>query len=545
MSGDLEMTVKKRIFSLVFVLSLLFVLSVSGIGASAVDDIETTVADTEYSGFVEIDTKLYYFYPDTHLQLIVTEPGIRKIEDKYYYFYADSSVFTADDEGVCEIDGAHYLTDEDNSILFAEAVNSFVSYGGKTYLAVKDGKLAVGLTAYNSRVYCFDENSAEMVKGWHKDKSGDVRYFDAVSAMMLKGLRSIGGRYYYLDNTTGVMKTGFVRLNNVTRYFSPTDGHMLTGLQNIGGKYYCFDAKSGAMKTGFVKDGSGKIRYFDPSTGVMLTGFRKIGTKYYFLNSKTGCAYVGVLKDSQGRIRCFDKNTGAMLTGLCKYGNYYYWFDVNTGYRRTGIYKSGSTVRYFLPSNGRMATGWNKIGGSYYYFNPSNGKMVTNSIVGKYYVLKNGKMATSKAVKYAVYVVNAATTPSMTKEQKLRACYNWIIRNCSYERDYQDPARLNYNWTKSYAEYLFAKKRGNCYKYAGAMGYCAAVLGYPSRVAYGKIASGSSMTNHGWTEVAIDGKIYLFDTVQADYSKGNYYKRTYSNYPKKLKRSGACQIVLS
>ena len=133
----------------------------------------------------------------------------------------------------------------------------------------------------------------------------------------------------------------------------------------------------------------------------------------------------------------------------------------------------------------------------------------------------------------------------MTKEQKFQACYNWIIKNFVYKRDYQDPATLKTNWTLTYAEYAFKNKMGNCYKYASAFGYCAEILGYDARVVYGKYAKGNSKVAHGWTEVKVGGTYYIYDTVHADYYSGNYYKRTYNNYPGKLFKSGTKDIVLS
>ena len=517
----------KKLFSFVLVVFMLFAFqSAFCMNAFAVGEEPETSASSveENSGFVSVDGKVYYFNPETHEKFVSEEEGVYPIGEKHYYFNADSSVFTAEKAGAYQINGVFYLFDSDNSVMHVGQEPGFVTLDGGTYYAEATGKLKTGLVPFNAKYY----------------------YFDPVTAKMQKGLKKVGKYYYFFDTASGIMKTGLVKdSKGAIRFFDLKTGKMRTGLVKYNNAYYYFDTTSGVMKNGFVKDSKGVTRFFGLQSGKMLTGLIKYNNKYYYFDPSNGAMKTGFVKDSKGRTRCFNTKTGAMCTGLTKYGNYYYYFDTKTGYMKTGLITTGTDKRYFSTKNGRMLTGWLKLDGNYYYFSTSSGKMLKSTIVGKYYVLSNGKRATSKAVSYAVSVVNAVSTSSMTREQKLRACFNWIVRNCSYARDYTDPARLNYNWTKSYAEYLFANKKGNCYKYASAMGYCAAVLGYPSKVAYGKISSNHGMTNHGWTEVVMDGKTYIFDTVQADYSQYNYYKRTYSNYPKKLQKNGTRSIVLS
>ena len=40
-------------------------------------------------------------------------------------------------------------------------------------------------------------------------------------------------------------------------------------------------------------------------------------------------------------------------------------------------------------------------------------------------------------------------------------------------------------------------------------------------------------TPHGWTEVKMGDTWYIFDTELQDALGGNYYKKTYANYPTK------------
>ncbi len=416
---------------------------------------------------------------------------------KLFYFLSETAEkFIPESAGVYSIDGKAYLFSSDGSVAKYNPEEPIITCGEDRYIVQQDNSLASGLQKSGEKFFWFDEETFRLTKGWVVTEEGK-RCFGAEDGSMLTGLGVYGNNTYYFG-TDGIMKTGWVDLKDGRRRFHLKTGAMLTGLKTFSGNTYYFNSK-GIMQTGWVKFSKGK--------------------------------------------RCFNAKTGAMLKGKKAYGGKYYYFN-NSGFMKTGWVTISKDKYYFSKKNGVMLKGWNKIDSKYYYFN-SNGKMAKNTIVGDYYVLSDGTRATSSAVKYAVKAVNSATTSKMTKEEKLKACYNWIIRNFRYERDYTNPETLKYNWTKSYAEYSFKNKKGNCYKYASAMGYCAEVLGYQAKVVCGKIASGNSMTNHGWTEIVIDGKTYLFDTVQADHYSGNFYKRTYSNYPKKLSKSSSKAIVLS
>ncbi|MGN0468502.1 MAG: transglutaminase domain-containing protein, partial [Acutalibacteraceae bacterium] len=282
------------------------------------------------------------------------------------------------------------------------------------------------------------------------------------------------------------------------KYYFCSDGYAVSGLKTISGKKYYFDTKTYEMKTGWQT--ISKKKYYFCSDGYAVSGLKTISGKKYYFDSKT-----------------YEMKTG--------------WQTINNN-------------KYYFKKSGEAATGWYKIGDYYYYFG-SSGVMRKNQIVGNYYVLNNGRRSTSAAVNGAVKVVNSVSKSSMSKEEKLKACYNWIIRNCSYERDYTNPANLKSGWTETYAKQLFSNHTGNCYRYASGMAYCAAVLGYKSKVAIGKISSSHGMTNHGWAEVTMNGKTYIYDPVQQDYYSGNYCKRTYDNYPKKLQKQKSYSIVLS
>lgn len=93
-----------------------------------------------------------------------------------------------------------------------------------------------------------------------------------------------------------------------------------------------------------------------------------------------------------------------------------------------------------------------------------------------------------KAYKY----VNSITNASMTKEQKLRICFDNFI-------NYREvlvyfPVYTGTDWPQVYANHFFDTWSGDCLTYASAFAYMAKVIGYDNVYAL-------NSTGHGWAEI--------------------------------------------
>ncbi len=535
-------------------------------------------ADDVYAGFTELDGKTYYFNEETHELFTPEEDGFFEIGGNHYYFYTDGSVKTVETSGLADVDGVYYyfyapesniFVPETSGVYTVDAVPYFFyddahveftgeahrfTAGEKLYYADATGALQSGWIAADGEKY-FAGKDFVLLTGKQKSYC-----FDA-EGKLLTGLQTVDGKLYYYAPKNGKMTTGWVTIKKDKYYFKAKTGESAHGLTKIGKAAYYFDEQTGKMLTGWVTDASGKY-YFSAKTGAAMTGLTRISKVYYFFSAKnyklktgwvtigdtkhyftkkTGAAATGITKIGS-KTYCFGTD-GAMLTGVQTVGGKTYYFSPKTGTMTTGWVTVDGDKYYYLPKTGEAAKDWTSVNGSYYYFG-ADGKMCKSTIVGDYYVLSDGKRATSSAVKYAVSVVNAVSKPGMTAYQKLNACYYWCMRNINYTRDHTNPAKLNYDWRQSYATTAFSKRVGNCYKYASAFGYCARVLGYNARVAIGQISSNHGMTAHGWTEIIIGNTTYICDTVQQRYYGGNFWMRTYSNYPKRLAKSGSYSINL-
>lgn len=255
------------------------------------------------------------------------------------------------------------------------------------------------------------------------------------------------------------------------------------------------------------------------------------GNTYYYVSGRRKTGWMEI----DGKKYYFSPKSGRMYTGKHKIGRSTYYFKAN-GQRRTGWVKIKKKKYYFSPKNNVMLTEWQKIGDYKYYFMPSGiekGVLQSNCIVdtstGSFYVDAEGIQVTSDEIVQAVGFVKSYTDSSWSAEVKLQKCFEALWRNYSYQRFYDTPAA----WSMSgYANYMFANRMGNCFRYAASYACVARVLGYESRVAVGSVsARNGGMTPHGWAEVNVDGTWYICDpNMQRNYPNINSYMCTDSTY---------------
>ena len=126
---------------------------------------------------------------------------------------------------------------------------------GDVYTTVQEGSDAAKKEAEE----IVGEQPAPVAKtGWQKDATtGTWTLYDAVGTQ-LTGWQLVGGKYYYMDPSTGVMQTGWVKspASGKWYYMDPVNGDMKTGWQLVGGKWYYMNPSNGDMQTGWVYDGS-------------------------------------------------------------------------------------------------------------------------------------------------------------------------------------------------------------------------------------------------------------------------------------------------
>lgn len=196
---------------------------------------------------------------------------------------------------------------------------------------------------------------------------------------------------------------------------------------------------------------------------------------------------------------------------------------------------------------GLTLSGWNEENGKIYYYNADGtlpkGKTVVYATfkgVEGYWYLENGVLdltsrcgvtvngtnwivtegkarkavsESDKTLFRAFQAVEKATTPNMTKAEKLKACFDYV-KTAYKETRPRTPHYLGADWTIIYANDMFVRGKGNCCSYAAAFAFMAKALGYEN--VYGCNSGG-----HGWAE--IDGLIYDPEWSKGHGTAANHY----------------------
>lgn len=234
--------------------------------------------------------------------------------------------------------------------------------------------------------------------------------------------------------------------------------------------------KTTKKKNGLYKEGNGKFCYYQNNKRIKNTWKTIKGGKYYF-----------------------DKN-GYALIGSSKVDRTLYLFRADGKLykrNRNGFVKVLGNTYYVLKS-GELRTGWIGLGNSIYYAD-SRGRILRNATREGVKLNKDGKaVKVTQRVRlhaYARNVLVSVTNSRMTRSEKLKACFRYIV-SCNYG-DGGDFVGGS-NWDVYYGSRVLSRRRGDCFGFGCAVAYLADAVGYTSYA----VSSGG----HGWAEV--NGKVY-------------------------------------
>lgn len=332
--------------------------------------------------------------------------------------------------------------------------NCFLTIGGAEYYFDSEGYAATGWRYLSDGWHLFSGSCAHL-KGWAASGSHWF-YLDETSGLMKTGWVLVNHNWYYLD-LSGAMQTGWLFLDNTWYWLEPS-GLMATGFKLVNGALYHF-SQSGSMSTGwFVDDGTwycanatGAIRagwfyygsnwyWLDPNNnGAMLLGFQTVNGSIYYLDpdsggalecnawifSQDGSAYYACgsgaivltgVKDSVGAIKLNDAE-GKPMVG-------WYW-------------SSAAQTWFYTDSDGVLQHGWQLIGERWYHLDNESGVMNTGWFRDAdrlwYYLMSSGQMATGwNSIDNGEYFFNAAgawveperSAHTSSQSQIVGRCYN-------------------------------------------------------------------------------------------------------------------------
>lgn len=332
--------------------------------------------------------------------------------------------------------------------------NCFLTIGGAEYYFDSEGYAATGWRYLSDGWHLFSGSCAHL-KGWAASGSHWF-YLDETSGLMKTGWVLVNHNWYYLG-LSGAMQTGWLFLDNTWYWLEPS-GLMATGFKLVNGALYHF-SQSGSMSTGwFVDDGTwycanatGAIRagwfyygsnwyWLDPNNnGAMLLGFQTVNGSIYYLDpdsggalecnawifSQDGSAYYACgsgaivltgVKDSVGAIKLNDAE-GKPMVG-------WYW-------------SSAAQTWFYTDSDGVLQHGWQLIGERWYHLDNESGVMNTGWFRDAdrlwYYLMSSGQMATGwNSIDNGEYFFNAAgawveperSAHTSSQSQIVGRCYN-------------------------------------------------------------------------------------------------------------------------
>ena len=460
-------------------------------------------------GSQTIDGKKYIF--DTVTGVLIT--NVERVEGGHWVYYgADGARATGWTEhhgnryyynekgwmlyGSQTIDGKKYIFDKVTGVLLrnVEQVESghWVYYGS-------DGLKVTGWAEHHGNRYYYNE------KGWmlygHQVIDGKRYYFDTVTGVMYKGEKVVNGHWVYYSEEDGSMAVGWTE-HHGNRYYYNEKGWMLYGSQKIDDETWLFDSVTGVLKYGFYVD-NGKVYYRNKDYN-QLYGKQIIDGKTILLDSKTGELQLG-MQNVDGKTYYYINKEPYVYSGEIYLNNHWRYFEPSTGVMATG-WTNHHGHRYYYNSNGEMMYGWQHIDGQYYYFNTVTGVLeddasgwVQDGSAWRYY--ENGKLR---------YTFGS-----------LQEIFHWSYTGVKYEWTPNAPSNASHvAW---YSDYGFKNQRGNCYVMASTFCKVARLMGYEAYLVEGKVPLASGfMAAHGWCEMVIDGKTYVYDPSWARRGNNGY-----------------------
>ena len=323
------------------------------------------------------------------------------------------------------------------------------------------------------------------------------------------------------DENTGKdqVKEGWYFEDGGYKYFK--DGKAYTGWHRMGNaegekiSHWSYFGKNGVIYTDWHKMGSNEGEkiphwsYFGPD-GWLRTNWQQLGkgTGNPDGNAEKHWSYFGANGWLRTGWQQLGKGTANPDGNAEKHWSY---FGAN-GWLRTGLQNMGTASNPDGKSKQHLS-----------YFG-NNGWLVTSlpfTVNNVQYIADSKGWATrvqtehEKVMARAMELVGKVTDDSMTKEQKLRACYIHIRDNYA-EYNPRIPHYAGEGWHTTYANDIFINKGGNCISVAAAFAYMAAAIGYDNVYAV-------NGTGHGWAEV----NNLIYDAEWERLHSGSFYALSY------------------
>ena len=472
------------------------------------------------SGTVSAGTE-YYSSADQKIMKLPKDT-VYKEGKAYTGYYLDNGIFYLVTDGAAEpVSG----TIKDGTDYYSSVDDKMAKLSGQTVFV--DGKPYTGYYLENDVFYLVSGGKAEVKtgtvgKGTKYYSCGDQGMKELPDqTVFVKGKTYTG---YYLDSRKKLYK-----VKNGVRTLH-------TGTLKAKTKYYSYnEAKTrklskktlyvkGKVYTGYYLNSKKKLYKAKKGTCTLHTGTVKAGTKYFNYNTGKkkklskdtlyvkGKVYTGYFQDGKKKLYKVKKGTRTLQTGVLNAGTKYYSYSEKKtrtlskdtlyvqGKVYTGYYLDSGNIMYSV-NDGKCApvNAALNAGTGYYRYNDGGMRALEKTTVYINGKAMEGMSPESLAtLQRAQAVVAGITNDSMTREQKLRVCFDYV-KEAYTEIKPRIPHYLGMDWPVIYANDMFVNGAGNCCSYAAAFAYMAKAIGYEEVYC-------CNSGGHGWAE--IDGLIY-------------------------------------
>lgn len=402
------------------------------------------------TGWQYVDGRWYYLFPNGAMATgwfyengtwywlggsgAAAQNEVAKVGSQSYVFNSSCGMGSS---GWCLLDGKWYLASSSGALRTGwRRVNGSWYWMDRSDCAMRTGLLSLGDSKY------WLTSSGAMATGWAWDDVDQCWYYatpDNNDGRLLAGWQWIGGSWYWMDQATAKMRTGWLDFPDVSYFLSGSGAMLSSSLLDDGGNKYWFNG-SGLCVSGWIDTPSGRF-YFEPNSDDSETastrhpaklGRVEIDGKTYQINANSGVvrsAWVDnedgskswasddgslsaitlrddVLTLEDGTLasgwvdidgsRFYADADGKLSSGWVTVDGKQYYFDPTTYAMKTGWLADGGSW-YWLRSDGAMATGWVYVPNDAWYYLNSDGRMATGwlELGGKHYWLDgSGRMAT-------------------------------------------------------------------------------------------------------------------------------------------------------
>ena len=389
-------------------------------------------------------------------------------------FPAQVSYAAATESNVApEMEGAAVLESETTSA--ARAAKSLVSASDGQ--PEDDGRIYVEGNLYN---------------GYYKDNAGLLYIVSNGTPKLYTGVVSASAKYYYASKVrTFAKKTLYVKGRKYTGYYLDRKNKMYYAKKGL------LKLKTGTVpaKTKYYSGKANKTRKLKKQTlyvkGKLYTGYFLNGKNTMYSAKKGVITPVSTVLDSGTKYYSYKGKKTRRLSKQTLYVK---------GKLYTGYYLDGENMMYSVQKGICTIVNTPLAAGTAYY-NYNTGTMC--SLQGQTFYINGkaleGMSAESMAtLQRAQAVVAGITNDSMTREQKLRVCFDYV--KAAYpEIKPRIPHYTGMDWPVIYANDMFVRGAGNCCSYAAAFAYMAKAIGYDEVYC-------CNSGGHGWAE--IDGLVY-------------------------------------